>query len=67
MTLTEHIDALIAAEATDDMIAADQHIDALIDGAAVTEADFQAKAQLMVKMCGNGDDDQARLARSMVG
>lgn len=65
-TLTEHFDALAAAEAADDENAMNRHIDALIDAPAVTAADFQAKARLLVKMMGGGDDDAARLARSMI-
>lgn len=66
MTHTEHFNALTTTEAADDMIAANRHIDALIDGDAVTEFDLQAKARLLVKMIGAGDDDEARLARSVV-
>lgn len=67
MTLAEHFDALTAAEVADDMIAANRHIEALITEKAISAADIQAKARLLVKMMGEGDDDEARLARSMLG
>lgn len=47
MTLSEHMNALTAAEAADNMIAANLYIlSALIDGGAFIEADFQAKVRL---------------------
>ena len=66
-SLPEIFDALTAAEAADDMVAADQCIYTLIDAPARTEADLRAKARLMVKMMGADDtSDEARLARSML-
>ena len=67
MTLTEHFDALAAAEAADDDEAINRHIEALIAAPAVTEADLRAKARLLVKMMGaDQSSDEARLARSMI-
>ena len=66
MTLNELFHALTSAEAADDMNGANGHIEALIDGKATTAADIEAKTRLLVKMMGDGDDDSARLARSMI-